>query len=563
MVEPTNSVPVADSVRIACPGCGFGKDVPRQRVPAAGTMATCPKCACRFPLTMQPVAVQVPVPQVAPQAVAEQTPTPRPVLPDQSKPVPSFAVKVKFQGFSRRDNRFKGEGNIKVQGEYFEITGRLRRSFAFRRKTERYPLTALRNVSRNGDVVSFAMPLEKGHWQAYLVCAHESSATALVNRLPVIVDSNLFTFGEAQQELKTRMEQLPQAAPAAWALLALNILVYLAVAWSGANWLEFKPDYLADVGGNFSPYTTDGQWWRLVSAMFLHSGLMHLVFNMYALYSFGLLAERLYGTKAFLGIYLLAGVVGSCGTLLFSSNAVGVGASGAIFGIMGALVAFLATDKDFLSDGARKRLLTNFAIFAAYMLSQGFGKAGIDNAAHVGGILTGLTLGWFTGSPLKFRQEGGDWLSGRVAAGIALVLLVAGVAVAAAPKPGADFRIHVAMIELTKELGAKESALSEEMKRIAAKGTSTTPADVEQMVRQLKTTHDDFADRLAVLQPTSPELQARRQVLLDYVALKQKGSLLLAEGIEKTDARLVEEGKQKVEEGNNLAKELAKPVKWG
>ena len=550
MAEPTSSVPIADSVRIACPECGFSKELPSQRMPPAGTMATCPKCACRFPVAAQavPVREQLPVPPPAPPVV---------------KPVPSFAIKVKFQGFSRWDNRFRGSGEVKVRGEYLEITGRRRRPFAFRRKSERYPLTALRNVSRNGAVVSFALPLEKGHWQAYLVCAHEASATALVNRLPVIVDSSLFTFGEAQQELKTRMEQLPQAAPAAWALLALNILVYLAVAWTGDNWLQFNPEHLANVGGNFSPYTTEGQWWRLVTATFLHGGLVHLVFNMYALFSFGLLAERLYGTKAFLGIYLLAGVVGSCGTLLFSSNAVGVGASGAIFGIMGALVAFLVTDKDFLSDGARKRLLTNFAVFTAYMLSQGFGKAGIDNAAHMGGMLTGLTLGWFTGSPLKFRQEGADWISGRVAAGIALVLLVAGVAVAAAPKPGADFRTHVAMIELTKELGARESALSEEMKRIAAKGTGTTPADVEQMVRQLKTTHDGFAERLTALQPTSPELQTRRQVLLDYVALKQEGSLLLAEGIEKTDARLVEEGKQKLEEGNNLAKELAKPVKWG
>lgn len=550
MGDEKTTEPVIGSVYIACPGCGFSKNLSSLRMPPAGTMATCPKCACRFPVAAQavPVREQVPVPPPAPPVV---------------KPVPSFAIKVKFQGFSRWDSRFKGDGGVKVQGDYLEVTGRKRRLFAMRRATDRYPLTALRNVSRSGNVVSFAVPLAKGHWQAFLVCSHEATATALVNRLPVIVDSNLFTFGEAQQELKQRLEHLPRSTPAAWLLLALNILVYLAVAWTGDNWLQFNPEHLANVGGNFSPYTTEGQWWRLVSAMFLHGGLVHLVFNMYALYSFGLLAERLYGTKAFLGIYLLAGIVGSCGTLLFYSSSVSVGASGAIFGIMGALVAFLATDKDFLSDGARKRLLTNFAVFTMYMLSQGFGKVGIDNAAHVGGMLTGLTLGWFTGSPLKFRQEGTDWLCGRVAAGIALVLLVAGVAVAAAPKPGADFRSHVAMIELAKELGAKESALSGEMKRIAAKGASTAPADVEQMVRQLKTTHDGFAERLTALQPASPELQARRQLLLNYVSLKQEGSLLLGVGIEKTDARLVEEGKQKLEEGNALAKELAKPVKWG
>jgi rhomboid protease GluP len=550
MDDTVTCAPETVAIRIACPECGFSKEVPSHRMPAAGAMATCPKCTRRFPVAAHAV------PQSAP------APVPSPVSP-VARPLPAFAIKVKFQGFSRWDNRFKGRGDIKVQGEHLEVTGRRRRPFALRRSTERYPLTDLRNVSQDGDVVSFAVPLEKGHWQAFLVCSHEATAASLARRLPVIIDSSLCTFDQARQELKTRLEQLPKAAPAAWLLLSLNIFVYLAMAWTSGNWTQFGSQHLVNVGGNFSPHTTDGQWWRLVTAMFLHGGLTHLVFNMYALYSFGRLAERLYGTRAFLGIYLLAGVAGSCGTLLFYSRSVSVGASGAIFGIMGALVAFLVTDRDFLSDGARKRLLTNFAVFTAYMLSQGFGEAGIDNAGHVGGMLAGLTLGWFTGSPFKFRQEGADWLSGKVMAGIALVLLVAGAAVAAAPRLGDDYRMYVAMIELTNELSAREIALSEDMKRITAKTSGATPADVTHMVRQLRTAHDGFAERLEALEPAGAEVQARRQLLLDYVTLKQEGSLLLAEGIEKTDASLVEAGKRKLEEGSKLVAELSKPVKWG
>ena len=534
---------------IGCPSCGFSRELPSHAVPPAGTRATCPKCASCFLLPEK-----IPPLQDAAQPSAEQI---------KERPVPSFAIKVKFQTFMARDNRFVGKGQLQVKGDFLEITGRRRRLFSFGRKTERYPLTSLRNVTCAGNVVTFAVPLGKGHWQAVVVCSHESTASVLASRLPSVTDSNLFTYRQAKNELQSRMNHLPKGSCAAWSLLICNCLVYLVVAYGGDGWLKFNPDYLITVGGNFSPYTTEGQWWRMFTATFLHAGLVHLIFNMYALYSFGVLAERLYGTRAFLGIYLLAGFAGSCGTLLASPMAVGVGASGAIFGIVGALLSFLITDKDLLSEGARKKLLTNFAIFVVYAIGSGFGKAGIDNAAHVGGLFTGLILGWLTNSQPRFRQEENGWITGRVFAGICLVLVGAGIGIAAAPKPGADFRFKAAIIEMMEEMGAKELALAEELKRISAKGVNATPAEVAQVVRSLKSVYNGDAERLAAMQPESEGLKSSRELLLDYIALKQEGNDLLAEGIEKEDMRSIEAGKQKLSEANEIGSELAKPQTWG
>ena len=564
MTEEQESAVNLEQIKVVCPECGYSKMISAKVVPLAGIWAACPKCSHK---------IFIPPPATIRQQtiITHQSVSDTQVPSGEKVDNPPLSAMVKFQTFTVYDNRFKGKGTVLIEGETIQVIARRRRLFSLGKKTEQYPLCSIRNRTRKGKVVNFAIPVGNKQWQAMLVCEDEKVAEAIAARLPATADSSLYTMQQANQELKDQLAKLPKGMPVTWALLAMNIMAYGAIAFATKRWFQFDAAYLTAVGANFSPLTTSGQWWRILTATFLHLNFFHLLFNMIALYSFGRLAERLYGAKTFLGIYLLAGIAGSCGTLLFFSHAVGVGASGAIFGLMGVIAVFLAKDHDFLSPGARKQLFTNFAIYGAYSLMQGFGKAGIDNAAHVGGLFAGLVMAWSIGTPLRLRKETmTNWFSRRVAAATCLVLLCAGIAVVAAPKQGDEYKIHVALNELLTELGAKETVLAQEAQklnaRLSAQGNDANPAVdqevAQELIRLWKDTYEGYAERVATQQPKSEGVKRRQEVLLAYARLKQQGGKLLAEAVEKDDQKFTEEGKQKIDEANKLAAELEKPVQW-
>jgi rhomboid protease GluP len=245
---------------------------------------------------------------------------------------------------------------------------------------------------------------------------------------------------DAQKDFEKKLEDLSPITPISYALMAVNLMLFVVVALSGNQWFKISPQLLISFGGNYSPYTTEGEWWRMVAAIFLHGGIIHLAFNLYALYSFGRIAERLYGAWTFSAIYLLSGIAGSTGTLL-RKPVVGVGASGAIFGVIGALLAFLFIDRIFLKVSVRRQLQKNFAIFSCYALFYGLGKAGIDNAAHLGGFLCGLVLGFSIGEPMhacKNKVKNGIT---RVGVGCSCAAMIVLLVLSYAPRPGYDYEI--------------------------------------------------------------------------------------------------------------------------
>jgi membrane associated rhomboid family serine protease/lipoprotein NlpI len=224
--------------------------------------------------------------------------------------------------------------------------------------------------------------------------------------------------------------QLRLATPKAYvtpALVAVNILVFLAMLALGAGFLQPKADVLVLYGSNFGPLTTDGQWWRLFTSMFLHFGVIHLALNMWALYETGRLVERLYGNLHFLVLYLLAGLAGSLASLLWNPMVNSVGASGAIFGVFGALLAFMVNKGNRVPLAAMKKQRASTLLFIANSLVYGFSHAGIDNAAHLGGLASGFLLGLLIARPLDpalRSQEGAKRLVASSAAGaLTLVLL--------------------------------------------------------------------------------------------------------------------------------------------
>ncbi len=188
-------------------------------------------------------------------------------------------------------------------------------------------------------------------------------------------------------------------------LVAINVIWFIAMVAKGASLTQPTTDQLLRWGANFGPLTLTGQWWRLLTAMFVHIGIVHLALNMWCLWDLGLLAEYLYGRRTFLALYLMSGLAASVVSLARNSLVVSAGASGAIFGLAGALIATLYLGRLAAPRGALRTSLISLLAFAGYNLAYGFFKGGIDNGAHIGGLISGLLLGSVLS--LDFRQHTG------------------------------------------------------------------------------------------------------------------------------------------------------------
>jgi rhomboid protease GluP len=218
-----------------------------------------------------------------------------------------------------------------------------------------------------------------------------------------------------------------------YALIAINVLVFLVMLTQGAGLLHSPNDIQLNWGANFGPATQDGQWWRLGSAIFLHFGAMHLLLNSIALWDVGKLTERMFGPWRLLGIYLIAGLFGNILSLDIQGNeAVSGGASGAIFGLYGALLIFLWRERDFIDRREFKWLFGGAVGFSILTITLGFVMPGIDNAAHIGGFIAGIVASIIFARPINARA-----MPMRFSIGAAVVVLLASTALLAnlpAPK---------------------------------------------------------------------------------------------------------------------------------
>lgn len=174
------------------------------------------------------------------------------------------------------------------------------------------------------------------------------------------------------------------------AIIALTVAVFLYTdLLGGADGAQLALLFALDKAA-----LAHGEWWRLLTPLLIHAGLLHLFFNMYALWISGPLVEGIYGSRRFLAMYLLCGVAGSVASMLFTPGT-SVGASGAIFGLFGILFTAMRTHR-LLLDRRARALSAQIGMLIIVNLAIGFGLFGgfVDNAAHVGGLLAGLWLGF-------------------------------------------------------------------------------------------------------------------------------------------------------------------------
>ena len=188
------------------------------------------------------------------------------------------------------------------------------------------------------------------------------------------------------------------------ALVALNVIVFVVMVASGVSATNPTPQVLVRWGALFGPLTLDGEWWRLLTCTFLHIGVIHLLLNMWVLATGGPIVERMVGNVGFLLLYLISGLGGSLAALLWSPNVVAAGASGAVFGVFGALLGVLRKQRGSI-PGAALAGLKNFGVsFLLVNLLFGFSVPNISMSAHAGGAATGFLCGLVLSQP--FTPEG-------------------------------------------------------------------------------------------------------------------------------------------------------------
>lgn len=165
-------------------------------------------------------------------------------------------------------------------------------------------------------------------------------------------------------------------------LMSLCILMFFV---SGGG---YSDNIIIEIGANYGRYVQKGEIWRLVTCMFLHAGIMHIFFNMYSLYVVGRQIEDFFGKWRYLVIYLLSGICGSLLSVGFNPDVLAVGASGAIFGLFGAMLYFGYNYRGYIGTIVRSQVLP----IVVYNLLIGFFIPGIDMFAHIGGLVGGLMV---------------------------------------------------------------------------------------------------------------------------------------------------------------------------
>ena len=187
------------------------------------------------------------------------------------------------------------------------------------------------------------------------------------------------------------------------ALILINVLVFIAVELTGTSQNAW---HVLDYGAAYTPYIVqNGEVYRLFTSMFLHFGIEHLVNNMLVLFVLGSRLEQVIGKLRFLFIYLAGGMAGNIFSLILELRnqdfLVSAGASGAVFAVMGAMIYVVIRNKGWLGDLSMRQIL----VMATFSLYFGFTSSGVDNAAHIGGMIAGFVLAVLIWHPRKKRDQ--------------------------------------------------------------------------------------------------------------------------------------------------------------
>jgi len=346
-------------------------------------------------------------------------------------------------------------------------------------------------------------------------------------------------------------------------LIALNVMMFLMMVLQGVAVFNPTADSVLRWGADYGPLTLHGQWWRMLVSTFLHFGLIHLLFNMFVLFNIGLFLEGLADRIPFVVLYLVCGLGGSAASLAWHPSIVSAGASGAIFGLYGALLGFLIRHRGSIPAESLASLRKGALTFLGYNLLYGL-RPGVDMAAHLGGLATGFVLGLFLIQPPStssssstssdLTASGGvltpasNW---RVSVTVALGLALIAVPMIALPKPDdylAEYKRLATMEE--KDLALFNASLKQWQ---ANQITPQQYADIlEKQILPPWRAERESMEKLKV----SQDQAAMNRLLVEYLTDREQGWQFTVDGLRAHDADRLRRGAQKEADAEKVAAQI-------
>jgi rhomboid protease GluP len=350
-------------------------------------------------------------------------------------------------------------------------------------------------------------------------------------------------------------QALVASTPKVWVahtLLAINALIFVVMIASGVGVMTPTNDSLIKWGANYGPRTTSGEWWRLLTCTFLHAGVIHVGMNMVVLFNIGPFVERLTGNVSFLILYLFAGLAGSVASIAWQPHVLSVGASGAVFGMYGALLGFLLRGKGSIPREVLAELQKSALVFLGYNLIFGLTQKGIDMAAHVGGLAGGFAGGLVLSHPIS--TEG---VRGRLRRG-ALLAVVGFAAIAALTQVlphGADVQAAI------ERFGTSETKILGIVNDTVKKAQDGKLSDAEfatVLETEVIPAWHAAREELSGMKRIPPESEKLVTQVTRYMDAREEGWKLFAAGLRNDDMATIEKAKAKQTEAEGLIKEIGK-----
>jgi membrane associated rhomboid family serine protease len=347
-------------------------------------------------------------------------------------------------------------------------------------------------------------------------------------------------------------------------IIALNVVVFLIMVLQGVSLFSPTAESVLKWGADYGPLTLHGQWWRMVVSTFLHFGLIHLLFNVFVLFNIGLFMEDLAGRVEFIVLYLVCGLGGSAASLAWHPSTVSAGASGAIFGLYGALLGFLVVHRGSIPAESLASLRKGALTFIGYNLLYGL-RPGVDMAAHVGGLATGFVLGLFliqapassssssgsgemTASADNGLTPASNW---RVPTAVVLGLVLIVAPMIALPKPDdylAEYRRLAAIEE--KDIELFNASLKQWQ---AGQINGQQYADIlEKQILPPWRAERKAIEKLSV----SQDQAARKRLLVEYLTDREQSWQLTVDGVRADDTGKLGQAAQKSAEAEKVAARL-------
>lgn len=338
----------------------------------------------------------------------------------------------------------------------------------------------------------------------------------------------------------------PRATPRPWvtyALVAANVAIWILTLTLGASAGSPSPQWLFDHGGNLGAVTLDGEEWRLFTSMFLHAGALHVGMNVLGLVGSGRLAERWFGRLGFAAIYLISGLAGSLATAL-RPGVVSVGASGAIFGVLGAVGAYYALHRERM-DPATAKEASGLLVFIAYNFVFGLSMSGIDMYAHLGGLVAGFACG--LALELGRRGPAGRRPLAVGAIGLAAVIAAAFVVPAPVDPMQEERKAFTAFAAIETKVQARWSELIGQAQRQAITDEGLADAIEQELLPPWRAGREAF-ERSGAGGP-------RRALVLDYLRDMQEGWEIMSSGLRAHDGDAVDRGGKRLQDATRKAEQ--------